>query len=437
MIPSEPKHYSIILVHGTWARGMFPAPASPISDPAHSDEIDHRPASRWFDRGSPFRNQLVETLNRKVLVYSYDIRSFEWSGTNSFMARWRAATDLAADIKKIATENLESRIVCIAHSHGGNVVLHAIEQLQGIDLSDASNKKIDVITLATPFVSVYPVLYSPRTGVHTEARQVYYDKWRLLSVSSHCAAMTFLGTAFWYLASSDLSSLLASIVSNTVYVLGLVFLIPAIMGFYAIFLTGSVFNARTPADWPGFWSGFLADKPAVSYLALRSVDDEAGFALVLGRLGAKLDAVLERWITQSLPSKGVTLGLYCAAAFTVSKLDATLSATYTICTAIICFVFPLLAALLRGSAGRELIFAGAGYSVAINSFPDTVREFPATSQEIGAVTIESYGGRLRHALYLDRCMDIIVRWLDRDRARAFAVMDRGRRHTWLESHKAK
>jgi pimeloyl-ACP methyl ester carboxylesterase len=180
MMTSEPTHYSIILVHGTWARGMFPAQARPISESAHSDEIEHKPASRWFDRGSPFRNQLVEALNRKVLVYSYDIRSFEWSGTNSFAARWRAATGLAADIKKITTENPESRIVCIAHSHGGNVVLHAIEQLQGIDLSDADNKKIDVITLATPFVSVFPNLYSPMPGSHTEARRVYSHKWRLL-----------------------------------------------------------------------------------------------------------------------------------------------------------------------------------------------------------------------------------------------------------------
>jgi hypothetical protein len=44
-----------------------------------------------------------------------------------------SAAELAEDMKNIALENPESRIVCIAHSHGGNVALHAIEQLNGID----------------------------------------------------------------------------------------------------------------------------------------------------------------------------------------------------------------------------------------------------------------------------------------------------------------
>jgi putative serine esterase DUF676 len=413
----EPKHYSIILVHGTWARGLFPVRPQPISDPMGTDKVDHSPATArapyWFDRGSYFRNQLVEALNMRVLTLSYDIRVFQWSGGNSFMARRRAAVELAEDIKKISLDNPNARIVCVAHSHGGNVALYAVQLLKGVDLSNPNEKKIDIITLATPFVQMM-------------SSSCVQDK-SLVALSVQSAVMTAFGLVFWFLSSSDLDGLISFIFGDLLYLAAIAAFVPATIAFYAFFLTGHFFRATVQTnDWPGFVSYSLTDKPAVSLLALRSVDDEAGLALAIGRVGARLDTILVEWLLQSLPGRLFTVGLYCVGAVGAWKLNPTLSAIYAICTLLLCFAFPLLSALFRGSAGRELIRAGVGYSIAINSFPDTTFPditwrymLPAANQELCAATIVPSYAHRRHALYSFGCADFIVTWIDRDWYRAY------------------
>jgi hypothetical protein len=67
------KPCSIILVHGTWARGFFPK----------RREISLYPPNKrwWFEEGSQFRAGLDAALKNASL--DWQIRAFLWSGANS------------------------------------------------------------------------------------------------------------------------------------------------------------------------------------------------------------------------------------------------------------------------------------------------------------------------------------------------------------------
>src|ERR1051325_1503123 len=53
------------------------------------------------------------------------VRPFAWSGRNSHRARTRAAHDLTDHLRGEMAKNPKGRFWIIAHSHGGNVALHA------------------------------------------------------------------------------------------------------------------------------------------------------------------------------------------------------------------------------------------------------------------------------------------------------------------------
>jgi hypothetical protein len=110
----------ITLVHGTWGQ-----------------------QSDWVREHSPLRVTFETAL--KDLVF---FRTFFWSGSNSFAARGTAAEDL----KSFLREGLElfptATHSVISHSHGGNIVLKALED-------DLIRSKISgVVCLSTPFLTV-------------------------------------------------------------------------------------------------------------------------------------------------------------------------------------------------------------------------------------------------------------------------------------------
>ena len=74
-------------------------------------------------------------------------RAFLWSGENSFAARADAAEELRALLDREVESRPNDKHVVIAHSHGGNVALSAID-------AATAGRKIDaVICLATPFIT--------------------------------------------------------------------------------------------------------------------------------------------------------------------------------------------------------------------------------------------------------------------------------------------
>src|SRR5438270_4468723 len=170
---SETPHASqqcpIILVHGTWGRGFFPSDNSKVSlqKPA-------RGGGRWFDDGSEFRQALEVALGDEP--DQYVIRPLLWSGSNSVFARDAAESRLADELEK-DLESPDARPVVIAHSHGGNVALRALQHLR----SDPS--RIRVVTLATPFLRVF---------VRDEPRKLSGTVWLLIWGAVFAVAFTLV-----------------------------------------------------------------------------------------------------------------------------------------------------------------------------------------------------------------------------------------------------
>ncbi len=114
--------YIITLIHGTWAR-----------------------EAGWTHEGSVFQRRLQEKLNRPL-----NFRRFEWSGRNSHTHRLHAGEELSKYLRTEFEGAPQSRHVVIAHSHGGNVALYALQD-------DQLRARIDgLVCLATPFLQVRP-----------------------------------------------------------------------------------------------------------------------------------------------------------------------------------------------------------------------------------------------------------------------------------------
>ncbi|WP_164492922.1 esterase/lipase family protein [Streptomyces lydicus] len=73
----------------------------------------------------------------------YRVVPFSWSGKNSHRARDRATSELVTHLESQMAATPKARQWIVAHSHGGNVALRAME---------AVDKSVSTITLATPFI---------------------------------------------------------------------------------------------------------------------------------------------------------------------------------------------------------------------------------------------------------------------------------------------
>jgi hypothetical protein len=166
---------SIILVHGTWGRGIFPKMRGRVvgtltkayraldnyADSGNGESLirdvvglaalvldlsrSYFTTKGWFEEGSQFCSRLDAALKNASL--DWPIRAFLWSGANSVHARDCAARDLSNQLRE-DLKDPDTTAVIIAHSHGGNVALRALQDLH------PKAGRIRVITLATPFLKV-------------------------------------------------------------------------------------------------------------------------------------------------------------------------------------------------------------------------------------------------------------------------------------------
>ena len=88
-------------------------------------------------------------------------RTFGWSGRNSIPARREGAEALAEHVAALRTEHPGTRQVLIAHSHGGNLALHALKDER------ASEAVAGVVALGTPF------LYATARNTRVFCRRVF------------------------------------------------------------------------------------------------------------------------------------------------------------------------------------------------------------------------------------------------------------------------
>jgi hypothetical protein len=111
--------YVITLVHGTFAQN-----------------------AEWARPGSEFANLLKDDIQESIIF-----RSFGWSGANSHDARLAAGKELVEHLKNSIAAFPNSKQLVIAHSHGGNLALHA----QGCE--GVKGKLAGIVTLGTPFLA--------------------------------------------------------------------------------------------------------------------------------------------------------------------------------------------------------------------------------------------------------------------------------------------
>ncbi|MEU4475580.1 alpha/beta hydrolase [Micromonospora sp. NPDC023888] len=81
------------------------------------------------------------------------VTRFPWSGRNSHRARSDAAEGLTEHLQRQLTEHPLARHWVIAHSHGGNVALHAADRLR---TERGRAARVTTVTLATPFLHARP-----------------------------------------------------------------------------------------------------------------------------------------------------------------------------------------------------------------------------------------------------------------------------------------
>jgi hypothetical protein len=108
----------VTLVHGTWAT-----------------------AAAWC---SP-QSKLCATIGR-ALGDETIFAPFTWSGKNSHRARTKAAVDLQQHIREIKQRHPRDEHFLVAHSHGGNVCLYA---LRDVEIHSCIT---GTITMSTPFI---------------------------------------------------------------------------------------------------------------------------------------------------------------------------------------------------------------------------------------------------------------------------------------------
>ncbi|MCX6899906.1 MAG: alpha/beta fold hydrolase [Verrucomicrobia bacterium] len=112
----------VTLVHGTFAKN-----------------------AAWTHESSPLAAALKERIPGEVRI-----EAVNWSGHNLHVSRYGAAQRLREHIKSLAKTFPGARQFIIAHSHGGNVAMYA--------LNDGEVRKLvsGVVSLSTPFIMCRP-----------------------------------------------------------------------------------------------------------------------------------------------------------------------------------------------------------------------------------------------------------------------------------------
>jgi hypothetical protein len=88
-------------------------------------------------------------LSKALTTAGCQVVPFGWSHSNCYRARTRAALRLAEQLQGQIKENPGARQWIVAHSHGGNIALHAVRYLRD---SGADGPRVSTVTLATPFI---------------------------------------------------------------------------------------------------------------------------------------------------------------------------------------------------------------------------------------------------------------------------------------------
>jgi hypothetical protein len=234
VMPPKSDEVLVLSIHGTWARGFFPdqhpdtwvvrfvkrffqsilfvqklferigsiAFVSPNSTNSgesciargNDAAIQEEMPVPWFKSQSDF---FVRVRERSSIPFH--VVAFEWSGGNSFRARYDAAKKFADLVNRLAESHV-GPIIVIAHSHGGNVFQSALPLLP----EHVRQRLTTAVFLATPFLHFEPKLH------------------RRINTVAGVSAFAFTGVvivpAMYLLGTATISIAAYSVVTTAMYV---------------------------------------------------------------------------------------------------------------------------------------------------------------------------------------------------------------------------
>jgi pimeloyl-ACP methyl ester carboxylesterase len=384
----KPLH--LILVHGTWGRGL------PLL--ARRSE---RGAS-WCRDGSLFLERLRLKLEKRSITHKTS--QFLWSGANTFSERDLAARKLADNVAGAARRLPAHRHVIVAHSHGGNIALRALQLLD-----DESRNRINpaLVTIATPFI----IVRADGRGRTLKAAAFYMAVGAVLTL---LYAKLFLPAdmpVFWLLL-----ILIVPLVTKA-YLVG-----PFVEWLHEIGSSRARALAEAARSDP-----LCGDR---SVLIVRGMEDEASMVLMLGTIGVRLAdlftgtifllmifgiavfvltaiaALIAYVMGNSIDAVAAPAASALGMPVTVSLIDSlyTYWITFAACLAA-GFIIP---GFFKAAYGTELLLGAGSVSITANSAPDV-------NGAIQVVTLDrgSQGEfPLLHSLYdHPACPEVIAEWL--------------------------
>jgi hypothetical protein len=225
------------------------------------------PPPSWFEEGSSFFTRLTTELGG----ISHKISLLPWTGANSISERDQAAHDLAKHLSTEHADQPQATQLIIAHSHGGNIALRALHQLQQRDASQLSGGEKQtplVVTLATPFVEVHHADFGARPFFVRMALLlaiVYLEVW--LQPLSYLAPP---GSAYGF--------------AITIFSSAVMFAILCFGLSWWIIRRAPARRARVEALRDATRLGKIASAQAQRLLVIRAIDDEASLIMALGAI---------------------------------------------------------------------------------------------------------------------------------------------------------
>lgn len=384
----KPLH--LILVHGTWGRGL----------PFLAQRRER--GARWCRGDSRFSERLKWHLQKRCITH--ETNQFLWSGANSFRGRDRAARRLADLIDEEAHRLPAHRHVILAHSHGGNIAMRALQLLD-----DDSRNGINpgVVTIATPFITL----------------------------RADGSSRTLKAAAFYLAVGAVLTLLYAKIflpADMPLFWLLFILIVPLITKAYLIWPVvewlqeiGSS-RARVLAETARY-DPVSGDRDV---LVVRGMEDEASMVLMLGTIGVRLADLFTGAIFLLMILGVAVFVLAAIAAFIAYVMGASIDAVAALAasalgmrptTALIDSLYTywitfagclaagfIIPGLFKAAFGTELLFGSGSVSVTANSAPDV-------NGAIEVVTLDrgSQGEfPLLHSLYdHPACPAVIAEWL--------------------------
>jgi hypothetical protein len=215
----------------------------------------------WFEEGSSFRTMLTACLGEKDICCK--INAFTWSGANSIWERDKAASRLAKLLEEAGRTNQGAPQLIIAHSHGGNVALRALSRLAPNSLKrHTEQRKPLLVTMATPFIEVFPV--------HSISQYTVLTRLLILMVFT----MGFSVALSYGVQTGWVSSWLGILLNGA-----------ALVGFFYLWIRSKIGSFRREQIVHELMDATrLKSDNAGGLLVLRAIDDEASLTIAFGAI---------------------------------------------------------------------------------------------------------------------------------------------------------